>query len=55
MNVAGHYPLPSHDLAEVRCRPQISRGRAGTIALPLERGGELGPLRKCLSSFDAEK
>ncbi len=27
-------------MAEVRCRPQISRGRAGTLAPPLERGCE---------------
>ncbi len=38
INVARHYPLPSHDMAEVRCRPQISHGRAGAIPLPLERG-----------------
>ena len=40
INVARHCPLPSHDMAEVRCRPQISHGRAGAIPLPLERGCE---------------
>jgi hypothetical protein len=35
INVARHCPLPGHDMAEVRCRPQVSHGRAGTIALPL--------------------
>ncbi|MGZ9112384.1 MAG: hypothetical protein ACXW3X_15225 [Rhodoplanes sp.] len=40
INVARHCPLPSHDMAEVRCRPQISHGRSGAIALPLERGCE---------------
>ncbi|SPJ17220.1 hypothetical protein SBBP2_2600004 [Burkholderiales bacterium] len=40
INVARHCSLPSHDMAEVRCRPQISHGRAGAIALPLERGCE---------------
>jgi hypothetical protein len=38
INVAGQCPLPSHDMAEVSGRPHISRGRAGTIALPHERG-----------------
>ena len=33
-------PLPSDDMAEVRCRPQISHGRVGAIALPLKRGCE---------------
>jgi hypothetical protein len=40
INVARHCPLPSHDMAEVRRRPQISHGRAGAIALLLERGCE---------------
>ena len=40
INVARHCPLPSHDMAKVRCRPQISHGRAGAIPLPLERGCE---------------
>jgi hypothetical protein len=40
INIARHCSLPSHDMAEVRCRPQISHGRAGAIALPLERGCE---------------
>jgi hypothetical protein len=40
INVARHCPLSSHDMAKVRCRPQISHGRAGAIALPLERGCE---------------
>ena len=40
INVTRHCPLPSHDMAEVCCRPQISYGRAGAIALPLERGCE---------------
>jgi hypothetical protein len=40
INVARHYPLPSNDMTEVRCRPQISHGHAGAIALPLERGCE---------------
>src|SRR5271165_2533853 len=40
INVARHCPLPSNDMAEVRCRPQISHGSAGAIALPLERGCE---------------
>ena len=40
INVARHYPLPSHDMTKVRCSPQISHGRAGAIALSLERGCE---------------
>ena len=40
INVARHCPLPSLDMAEVRCRPQISHGRAGAVALPLECGCE---------------
>jgi len=40
INVARHCPLPGHDMAEVRCRPQVSHGRAGAIALPLKRGCE---------------
>src|SRR5260221_13655971 len=40
INVARHCPLPGHDMAEVRCRPQVSHGRAGTIALPLKHGCE---------------
>ena len=40
INVARHCPLPSHDMAKVRRRPQISHGRGGAIPLPLERGCE---------------
>ena len=40
INVARQCPLPSYDMAEVRCRPQISHGRTGAIALPLECGCE---------------
>jgi len=40
INVARQFPLPSHDMAEVRCRAQISHGYVGAIALPLERGRE---------------
>jgi hypothetical protein len=40
INVARQCPLPSNDMAEVRCRPQISHRRAGAIALSLERGCE---------------
>jgi hypothetical protein len=40
INVARHCSLPGHDMAEVRCRPQVSHGRAGAIALPLKRGCE---------------
>jgi hypothetical protein len=40
INVARQCPLPSDDMAEVRCRPQISHRRAGAIALSLERGCE---------------
>ena len=40
INIARHCSLPSHDITEVRCRPQISHGRAGAIALPLDRGCE---------------
>jgi hypothetical protein len=40
IKVARHCLLPRHDMAEVRCRPQISYSRASAIAPPLERGGE---------------
>ena len=40
INVARHRPLASHDVAEVRCCPQISHCRIGAVALPLERGCE---------------
>jgi len=39
-NIARPGPLPGQDMAEVRCRPQVSHGRAGAIALPLKRGCE---------------
>ena len=40
INVARQCPLPSDDMAEVRCRPQISHGRAGAIAPSLKHGRE---------------
>ena len=40
INFARHCPLPSHHMAKVRRRPQISHGRVGAIPLPLERGCE---------------
>src|SRR5271167_512994 len=40
INVARHCSLPSHDMAKVRRRPQISHGRAGAVPLPPERGCE---------------
>jgi hypothetical protein len=36
--------LPSHDMAEVRCRPQISHGRAGAIGLPLKSWVTMRPI-----------
>jgi hypothetical protein len=40
IDVARQCSLPSDDMAEVRCRPQISHRRAGAITLSLERGCE---------------
>ncbi len=40
INLVWHCPLPSHDMAKVRCRPQISHRRSSSVALPLERGCE---------------
>ena len=37
INVAQHCPLPSHDVAEVCCRPQIPYRSVSAITLPLER------------------
>src|SRR5208337_4660564 len=45
INIARHCSLPSHEMAEVCCRPQISHGRAGAIALSLERGCETVKVR----------
>jgi hypothetical protein len=45
VNVARHCRLPSDDMAEVRCRPQISHGCAGAIAMPLKRACETVKVR----------
>ena len=62
INLARHCPLPSHDMAKMRRRPQISNRRAGAIPPPLERDCETvkvwsaWPARADAASiFDAEK
>jgi hypothetical protein len=40
INVARDCPLPSDDMASVRCSPRISHRRAGAITLSLERSRE---------------
>jgi len=40
INLVWHCPLPGHDIAKVRRRPQISDRRVGAVPLPLERGCE---------------
>ena len=40
IDFAWHRPLLSHDVAEVRRRPQISDRRACAIPVPIERSGK---------------